>query len=130
MFHDNTSHSWFFTAAVQHPLFATQSACHQLRVPDPPLDRNGVIIGHTTKKADGAACGSEQLDPGSIQFATTAPCLHLSWRSSPTRHRSLPEVQDAHPLRSANDRALREPMQFICMHCRLLRPEYSHLTIA
>ena len=66
------------TAAVQLPLFAVQSTCHVLRAPDPPSGRNGVIIGPTTKKADGTVCGSEPLDLGSIQYATAAPRPHHS----------------------------------------------------
>ena len=120
----------FFTAAVSPLLFAAQSTCHELRAPDPPSGRNGVIIGHTTKKADGTVCGSEQLEFGSIQFATAAPRPHHSRWSNLTRHRSLQKVQVALPLRSANDPAHREPDQSICMLCRLHRPEYSHLTTA
>ena len=107
-----------------------QSTCHELHAPDPPSGRNGVIIGPTTKKADGTVCGSEPLDLGSIQFATAAPRPHHSRWSSLTRHRSLQEVQAALPLRSASAPAHREPAQFICMPCRFHRPEYSHLTTA
>ena len=127
MFHDDACFfsSTLFIAAVLLPLFAVQSACHELHAPDPPSGRNGVIIGLTTKKADGTVCGSEPLDLGSIQFATAAPRPHHSRWSNLTRPRGLQEVQAALPLRSASD-----PAQFVCMPCRFHRPEYSHLTTA
>ena len=86
-----------FTAAVSLSLFAVHSACLEPRAPDPPSGQNGVITGRTTKKADGTVCGSEPLDPGSIQFATAAPRLHHSRWNHLTQLRSLQEVQAALP---------------------------------
>ena len=115
--HDHASIHSILPQPSQHLLSPT---CHELHAPDPLSGRNGVIIGHMTKTGDGTACGFEQLDLGSIQFAAAAPCRQSRRRSSLTRHCNLLEVQDALLLRSANDPAPPEPTQFICTLCRII----------